>query len=299
MNRRPRSALTAEMLAYVDDCLPPEERLTFESRMAGDPQIKNQVAQWLFQNQAIRAAFREPLDKPAPVAARALAAKGPAADWAPQTIRILRESKALERRQAAANRTAPAPRKADPAPAVRMLGAKQRWPSVALRVFHTLAAALALWTAEAFVFSDGRSSAFVAAGAAAYRTFAPGATRPVAIATADRAILNKGIAAQIGRALPAPDLSSAGLILLGGRIVPGAASPASFALYEDSQRERIGLYVEALDSPPAAQVEVKVCGDMLCASWTADGHGFALIGRLSRAKMIEMARLISDGAERI
>ena len=51
--------------------------------MAGDLQIKNQVAQWLFQNQAIRAAFREPLDKPAPVAARALAAKGPAADWAP------------------------------------------------------------------------------------------------------------------------------------------------------------------------------------------------------------------------
>jgi anti-sigma factor RsiW len=299
VNRRPRGALTAEMLAYVDNCLPQRERLTFESRMAGDPEIKSQVAQWLFQNQAIRAAFRDPPDKPVPIPARGPAAKRPAADWAPQSIRILRESKALERRLAAANRTAEAPRKVDAAPVRRMNGAKKHRPGAARRVFYTLAATLALWTAGPFVVPDGQSTAFVAAGAAAYRAFAQSTTRPVEIATADRGIMNSWIAPRIGRVLPVPDLSGAGLILLAARIVPGAASPASFALYEDSQRERIGLYVEALDSPPAARVEVKVCGDMLCASWTAAGYGFALVGRLSRARMIELARLIGDSQLKI
>lgn len=287
------------MLAYVDNCLPQRDRPTFENRMAEDPVIRGQVAQWQSQNEAIRAAFRDAPDRPATIAARGPAARRPAADWAPQSIRILRESKALERRQAAANRSAEPPRNAGAAPAKRTVRAKRYRPRAARRIFSTLAAALALWAAGVLVLPNGQSAAFVAAGAAAYRTFAQNATRPVEIATADRGVMNKWTATQIARALPVPDLSSAGLTLLGGRIVPGATSPASFALYENAQRERLGLYVEPLDSPPVAQVEVNSCGDMLCASWTGAGHGFALVGRLSRAKMIALARLIGEAAQKI
>ena len=299
MNRRPHGAVTAEMLAYVDNCLPQQERAAFENRMAEDPAIKGQVAQYLSQNEAIRAAFRDAPEKSAPPIARGPALRRPAADWAPQSIRILRESKALERRQAAADRSAEPLRNAGAAPAARTVGAKRYRPGAARRGFYTLAAALAFWAAGVLVLPNGQSAAFVAAGAAAYRTFAQSAARPVEIATADRGVMNKWIATQIGGALPIPDLSSAGLTLLGGRIVPGATSPASFALYENAQRERLGLYVEALDSPPAAQVEVRICGEMLCASWTDAGHGFALFGRLSRAQMAALARLIGEGAQKI
>ena len=147
--------------------------------------------------------------------------------------------------------------------------------------------------------SNNQSTAFVAAGASAYRAFAPSATRPVEIATADHNALTRWIAPQIDRALPIPDLASAGLILLGGRIVPGAASPAILALYENSQRERVGLFIEALDSPPATKVEIKACGDMLCASWIAAGHGFALVGRMPSARMTELARQIIAGKQKI
>ena len=298
MNRRPDGALT-EMLAYVDDCLPREERLTFEARMAGNPAIQSQVARWLVQNEAIRAAFRDNPEKPLPVAARGPQPRSPTADWAPPGIRSLRENRSLERRQAAPNRAAEIPRQAGAASAKPTSGVKWRWPRAARRLFYTLAAALALSTGGVFLLPAGRPNAFVAAGAAAYRAFAQSATRPVEIATADRVVMNKWIALQIGRAASVPDLAGAGLTLLGGRIVPGAASPASFVLYENSQRERVGFYAEALDSPPAARVEVKICGDMLCASWAAAGHGFALIGRLSRAKMTELARLISDAQLKI
>jgi anti-sigma factor RsiW len=298
MNGRPRGALTAEMVAYVDNCLPQKERQAFEGRMIGDPAIKSQVAQWLLQNEAIRAAFRDPTAHPAPVAGLRLAARGSIADRAPQNIRTIRDSKAFARKLGPANPAAEVLDKADAGPiqpAQRAIPLRRPRPGAARRIFYAFAGALALWAASAIVFANDASTAFVKAGAAAYRTFAQNAMRPVEIATADRGALNKWFALQIGRTAPIPDLAAAGLILLGGRIVPGADSPAALALYENSQRERIGLYVEALDSPPTTDVEIRNCGDMLCASWTAAGHGFALIGRISGARMTEVARLIGDG----
>jgi anti-sigma factor RsiW len=281
------------MLAYVDNCLPSESRLTFAARMAENPAIQSQVAQWLQQNEAIRAAFRDNLDK-RPVASRAPPRRGPPGDWAPQDIRVLRAQRSAERLRSGED-TTDAPRKPAAAPAERAHGASRRW----LRVGRRLVYALALWIGGAFAFADDQPAAFVAAGAAAYRTFAQSASRPVEVTAADPGVLRKWVAQQIGRAAPIPDLAAAGLTLLGGRIVPGAASPASFALYENAQRERVGLYAEALDSPPAAPVEVKACGDMLCASWSADGHGFALIGRLSPARMTELAHLIGGAQLKI
>ena len=47
----------ADLHAYVDDCLEPDERQAFESRMAQDPALSRRAALWRAQNGAIRAAF--------------------------------------------------------------------------------------------------------------------------------------------------------------------------------------------------------------------------------------------------
>ena len=47
----------ADLHAYVDDCLEPDERVAFEQQMAQDPALARRAALWRGQNSAIRTAF--------------------------------------------------------------------------------------------------------------------------------------------------------------------------------------------------------------------------------------------------
>ena len=47
----------ADLHAYVDECLEPDERLAFEHEMAEDPALARHAAAWRAQNSAIRSAF--------------------------------------------------------------------------------------------------------------------------------------------------------------------------------------------------------------------------------------------------
>jgi len=47
----------ADLHAYVDDCLEPDERLAFEHEIAEDPALARRAAAWRAQNNAIRTAF--------------------------------------------------------------------------------------------------------------------------------------------------------------------------------------------------------------------------------------------------
>ncbi len=47
----------ADLHAYVDDCLEPDERRALEKQMAEDPALARRAALWRAQNSAIRSAF--------------------------------------------------------------------------------------------------------------------------------------------------------------------------------------------------------------------------------------------------
>jgi anti-sigma factor RsiW len=290
VNRPPR-ALAGQMLAYVDDCLAPEERKALEIRMTGEPETKRQIERWRLQNEAIRAAFCE----------SSAAARNFAAEPGPAGVGPLREAKAPERRQPRIDPAGLPLRKIERAPPARALAPahnQNNGARLARRISFTLAAVLAAWAAGAIDFSGGRSAKLVMAAMSAYGAFAEGAARPVEIATSDRVALDKWFAAQIGRAAPVPDLGAAGQVLLGGRIVPGAFSAAQFVIYENARRERIGLEIEALDAPAASEVELYRRGEVVGASWTGAGHGFAMIGRASGAPVVELARLAREEQRR-
>jgi anti-sigma factor RsiW len=294
VNREFRRASTGEMLAYVDDCLSPGARAAFKDRMIENPEINNQIGLWLAQNEAIRAAFPVPPDSRISTAAGEPAPRSLAAELAPPGSRIIWDGGDLDRRPRALVRTGvrpPQPDSISPAPA-RQAKPRRNALFVARRMLSVLAGVLAFWAAGAFF--GNPSAEFARAATAAYRTFADSGTRPVEIATNDRDALNKWFAPQILRAQKVPDLAAAGLILLGGRIVPGAFSPAQYVLYENLQHERVALEVEAIDAPPETKVEISQIGAVLCASWTGTGHSFALIGHVSRARLAELARLVRE-----
>jgi anti-sigma factor RsiW len=294
MNIGPRAAATADMLAYVDDCLPSHNRRALEARWVHEPEVRSQIDRWLAQNEAIRAAFA--VSPPRPFAADGAGLKrlSFAAERKIHAARGPLESKDSPSRPSPYGSLASDLRKtvAVAAAIQEPTIAGGRWFGVARRASVALLGAAAILAASAAVFSDEPAVAAAKAGIGAYRTFADNGARPVEIATSDRVALNKWFAPQIGRSAPVPDLSGAGLALLGGRIVPGASAPAAFLVYETGDRERIGLAIEAIDSPPASGVDMREIGGVFCALWTADGHRFALVGQASPARLAELARLV-------
>ena len=196
--------------------------------MIENPEINNQIDIWLFQNEAIRAAFPVPSRSRVSAAEGELAGRSFAPELASPGSRAIRGGEELDWRPNALPRASVGP---PPRPeAIPLAPARQaipRWNAlIALRrMLSILIGVVVFWVAGVFFFSD-HSVEFAKAATAAYRTFADNTTRPVEIATSDRESLNRWFAPQILRALAISDLSGAGLILLGGRIVPGAFSPA-------------------------------------------------------------------------
>jgi anti-sigma factor RsiW len=281
MNREPRSLSTGQMLAYVDACLSPADRAALEVRMAKAPEMKRQIDLWLAQNEAIRAAFPAAPTRSGVAAAGRASADAPSARRRPNFRRL-----DLDR--------TPLP---DAAPVQATKAARETGARLwrACRIF---AATLAIWTGAAFLLSDARLSDFVRAATADYRVFADNGTHPVEMASVDLRALNRWFAAQSILAAPLPDLAQAGLSLLGGRIVPGANSPAEFLLYETAQREHIALQIEPLDSAPESAIKTRGFGDVSSASWTQAGRSFVLVGTASGAKLTPLAELIRDGEPR-
>jgi anti-sigma factor RsiW len=295
VNRPSRRAFAGQMLAYVDDCLPREDRQALESAMAESPEIRRQIEEWLRQNQAIRATFAEPAARSAPPAAGRFAAAAFVPARAARAAETKRQSDDADLRRPAIATMRERHPGAAALPAAQPIVRARGRGAAARRISIALACALALWCASALLWPRDPSTGFVAAGAAAYRTFAGNSTRPVEVATKDRAALERWFAAQGAPAAPVPDLSAAGLALIGGRIVPGAFSPAQFMLYENARRERVGVAIEPLDSPPASAIVFSQSGGVPSAAWTGAGHGFVVLGAASGAPIARLARLVRDG----
>jgi anti-sigma factor RsiW len=279
------------MLAYVDGCLPRQDHDALETAMAESPEIRRQIEEWRSQNEAIRIAFAEP----------AASGKFSAAAHVPARAQRAAEAKRQgaepdRRRPAiAAVRERPSGDAAAMLPTAGLtIRAKGRRANAANGIFRAILGALALWCASA-LWPSNPSIGFVAAGSAAYRTFAGNPARPVEVATKDRAVLERWFAGQGASPAPAPDLSAAGFALIGGRIIPGAFSPAQFMLYENAGRERVAVTIEPLDSPPASAIALSQSGGVFGASWTDAGHGFAVLGAASGTPIARLARMVRDG----
>jgi anti-sigma factor RsiW len=299
VNRQPWRVLTGEMLAYVDDCLPRLERAILEDSIAAIPEINDQIAHWLSQNEAIRAAFPERVAARTPNALRGGANRTFALDAGARPLKPARESWEPDRRPGAVAHSNLRPPRPGAALRARARRAKPKRNAlvIARRMLFVSAGALAFWAAGGLA-RENDPGEFASAATAAYRTFADDGTRPVEIATSNFDALNQWFASQIVAVRPLADAAVPGLNLIGGRVVPGAFTSAEYWLYENGRHERIALEIEAIDAPPESGVAVDAVGEIARAFWTGAGRRFALVGRAPRAQLAELARLLRQGQAR-
>jgi anti-sigma factor RsiW len=269
----------ADLHAYVDDCLEPDERRAFEKQMAQDPALARRAAVWSTQNSAIRSAFDGEV-------ARAF------------SISIVRHQKGslgIGRRPASVGGKSPreqSPRPPSPAAqSVTRLATKASAPrasrtplSLRLGLASLSVSLLCVWApGEPAVPDRGLGEA----GIAAFRTFARPDEGAVEFATGDTGETQEWLTTHLFRPVYLP-LPPATVSLVGSRIAPASGAAAAFLVYKSEQR-LIGLLVQSLDAPTSRAPELLLAGGRYAAVWTWGGQGFALVGDLDAPSLLKIA----------
>jgi anti-sigma factor RsiW len=113
----------------------------------------------------------------------------------------------------------------------------------------------------------------------AYRTFATDRLRPVEMDGSHAGSLETWLSARVGRPMSLPDLGAYGFKLLGGRLLSTSDGPAALVMYEDSQGQRISLYVRPSTRFPGDTSGSRQDHGLLAKYWFRNGFGFAVVGR--------------------
>jgi anti-sigma factor RsiW len=96
---------------------------------------------------------------------------------------------------------------------------------------------------------------------------------------------------RVGLRLVAPDFTSEGYNLVGGRLLPAAHRTAAQFMYQDESGARISLYVT--DDPGRADIGFRFMQEEGARAyyWIDDGYGCAIAGTASEAKLKTLAGL--------
>jgi anti-sigma factor RsiW len=264
----------ADLHAYVDDCMEPDERRAFEREMADDPALARRIAVWRAQNTAIRSAFDGEGARAFSITIVHHQNENPGKGRRPAPVggKTSREqaTRPSSASRHAAQTTAPA--------------ALRTSPSWRLALAAVSLCLICVWSpSRPLIPAEGLGEA----GVAAFRAFARPSVGPVEFATSDTAESQEWLTARLSRPVYLP-ATPAAVDLIGARIAPSPAGAAGFLVYRSGQR-LVGLLVLSLDAPITGAPEVLPVDGRYAAVWTWGGQGFALVGDLEAPSLLKIA----------
>ena len=115
---------------------------------------------------------------------------------------------------------------------------------------------------------------------AAHRTFTLEVLHPVEVTAAQQDHLRNWLSKRLGRRLIIPDLSSFGLELIGGRLLPSENGPAAQLMYNGANENRFTVYIRTGTSGETKMYRPEEnLGALL---WIDEGFGCVIVGRADR-----------------
>src|SRR5947209_18254725 len=118
----------------------------------------------------------------------------------------------------------------------------------------------------------------------AHRLYVVEVRHPVEVPGSERAHLQQWLTKRCGWEVRAPVLDATGLKLVGGRLLPGPAGPASFLMYESPTGERFTLYTSR-GKTETAQMRYTAAENSGAMYWSENGVGYVLSGPTDKDRL--------------
>ncbi|MHB8915264.1 MAG: anti-sigma factor family protein [Thiobacillus sp.] len=248
-----------ELMAFVDGVLDAERVHYIEQLMRKDEALLAVVVALQAQQQALRAGLDPVLDEPIP-------------------LRLLQAGKTSRF-------------------SFQRIAAGMVWMAIGLTIGALSSGYYVSQHAPPWLAQTNRATdlpGFVRQASVAYAVFAPEVRHPVEVGSGDAKGLNTWLSKRLQRPIQAPDLSEAGFTLMGGRLLPGETNkPAAQFMYEDSQGQRITVYLRGMAEPTTETAfRYTEQGSVNTFYWVEGDWGYALSGELSRKQLSQIAQRI-------
>ncbi len=262
MNAAKRSITEQELQAYVDGWLSLSRQAAVEQYLAEHPDDAARMRDYRAQSEAVRAAMRDA--QPAVVPERLLrAARGGAAvsrgGWLAQTAA---------------------------AALLLAVGFGSGWT-----VYGVVESPRDSWFAGVPADTE-----LLRVATAAHRVYAVEVRHPVEVRAEEEHLMG-WLSKRVGRPLGAPDLDRFGFRLMGGRLLPASSGAAAQLMYEDGGGRRISVYIETHPSDNKVAFRFAEEGGLGAFYWLDGRSGFALVGPLQRAELLDLAKAVYQQIE--
>ena len=139
---------------------------------------------------------------------------------------------------------------------------------------------------------------FVRQAGFAYSVYMPEKRHPVEVAALEQEHLVQWLSKRVGRPLKIPRLEALGFELVGGRLLPGDEGARAQFMFQNSQSQRITLYLGAMKATAAyqsnpdsqaTQFRFEPNGPVPSFYWAEQGFGYALSGQVDKATLMALA----------
>jgi len=211
---------------------------------------------------------------------------------------------AAQRQDREALKATYAPIAAEPVPA-RLIseferGPRQVWRRAATAVLIFAAGAAVGWGAGTYLRQPTEPDRpdLVRAAIGAHRVFVPEVRHPVEVAANEEAHLVQWLSKKLGHPLKAPDLTASGFRLVGGRLLSEYGRPAALFMYENNYGQRITIHCIAEPGEGATAFRYREIDGVAAFYWIDEKLAYAVIGKVKREKLLEVAQAVYAALER-
>jgi anti-sigma factor RsiW len=153
------------------------------------------------------------------------------------------------------------------------------------------------WLARGAAASPSAFQNFTVDALDAHRLYVVEVRHPVEVPGNERAHLQAWLSKRCGWIVRAPELTAAGLKLVGGRLLPGPTGPASFMMYEGASGERFTIYT-AKSEAEATQMRFSSQGTESALFWADRGVAYVVSGVGDRGRLTQIAQSVYDQMEK-
>lgn len=182
----------------------------------------------------------------------------------------------------------------------QLSGPPRRWiyGAVAAALIAFVAGGGVGWIAHGAAATPSAFQSITSEALDAHRLYVVEVRHPVEVPGAERAHLQQWLTKRCGWKVHAPELDSAGLKLVGGRLLPGPAGAASFLMYEGPSGERFTVYA-AKANVETTQMRYASQGRDSALFWAERGVGFVVSGSGDRDRLTQIAKLVYEQSEKL